>query len=115
MQANSLGTRHRDSGDDPASAESELSEAGDEDRPEIAAVWGSPALTLRQISESGVTPRDAQSDDFDDADENDEPPPPEEDRRERSLASYVRRSRIARGYPIPRLPRSKRSGAVPGL
>jgi len=115
MQADSSRTRHRDSGDDPAWAESELAEAGDEDRPDIAAAWGSPALTLRQISESGVTPQDAPSEDFDDADDDDEPPPAEEDRRERSLASYVRRSRIARGYPIPRLPRSKRSGAVPGL
>jgi hypothetical protein len=114
MQAGSTRKR-RDSSDNSPSAESERAEAGDDDRPEIAAAWGSPALTVRQISESAGTVREAPSEDFDDADEDDEPPPPAEDRRDRSLSSYVRRSRIGRGYPIPRLPRSKRSGAIPGL
>ncbi len=50
-----------------------------------------------------------------DVDPGDDPEAAGEDRPERSLSGYVRRSRITRGYSIPRLSRSKRTGAVPGL
>ena len=104
IQAKSSGTQHRDSSDDPDSAESD--QADQQEQPEIAAAWGTPALTVRQIAESGIASQET-PEDFDDDDEDDEPAP-DEDRRERSLVSYVRRSRFGRGYPIPRLSKSKR-------
>ena len=47
----------------------------------------------------------------DDADED----PAAEDFPEHSPSGTMRRNRIARGYSIPRLSRSKRPGAIPGL
>jgi hypothetical protein len=41
--------------------------------------------------------------------------PAAEDRPEHSPSSTARRNRITRGYSIPRLSRSKRPGAIPGL
>jgi hypothetical protein len=122
MQASSAATRDAMSDShwagselaDPEQAESELAESGDEDRPEIAVNWGGPAFSLRQVPDSG--PQGAPSEDSDDAyEDDDDQDPPAGDRPARSLSSYVRRSRITRGYSIPRLSKSKRSGAVPGL
>ena len=115
MQASLAATRESVADSDLAgdeSAGSELAESGDEERPEIVAAWGGPALSLRQVQQSGP---DWSSEDPDDAEEDDDQEPPDDDRPARSLSSYVRRSRIARGYSIPRLSKSKRSGAVPGL
>jgi len=99
-------------------------ETSGEDQPEIALAWGGPAFTMQQAYDSGdsgvVSPRPTfeafdDVDAADDSDTDDDPDAAAEDRPERSLSGYVRRSRIARGYSIPRLSRSKRPGAVPGL
>src|SRR5262245_9508043 len=90
---------------DSKQAGSAAAESGDEGRPEIAAAWGGPALSLRQVHQSGRQGGSSEETDYADEDDQD---PPEEDRSARSLSSYVRRSRIARGYSIPRLSKSKR-------
>ena len=55
--------------------------------------------------------REDAADYADDADED----PAAEDRPEHSPSGTARRNRITRGYSIPRLSRSKRPGAIPGL
>jgi hypothetical protein len=55
--------------------------------------------------------REHAADYADDADED----PEAEDRPEHSPSGTARRNRITRGYSIPRLSRSKRPGAIPGL
>ncbi len=50
-----------------------------------------------------------------DADDDADQDPAAEDRPGHSQSGTARRNRIARGYSIPRLSRSKRPGAIPGL
>jgi hypothetical protein len=88
---------------------------GYEDDGDVAAAWGGPVFSPEQAAaDPGVVPLRTRVDDPEDADDDDLDPAADE-RPEHSASSYARRNRITRGYGIPRLSRSKRPGAVPGL
>jgi hypothetical protein len=86
----------------------------DEDDADVASAWGGPGFTAGENSDPDVVPLRPRPDDLD-YDAGEDPDLAAEERAEHSPTAYARRNRITRGYSIPRLSRSKRPGAVPGL
>jgi len=86
----------------------------DEDDADVASAWGGPGFAPEESSDPDVVPLRRRSDDLD-YDAGEDPDLAAEERAEHSPTGYARRNRITRGYSIPRLSRSKRPGAVPGL
>jgi len=81
---------------------------------DVALAWGGPGFAAEESSDPDVVQLRPRSDDVD-YDAGEDPDLAAEERAEHSPTGYVRRNRITRGYSIPRLSRSKRPGAVPGL
>ena len=81
---------------------------------DIAAVWGGPGFTARGAEEPEVVRFWPWSESAAYAEGDPEPDRSTDEPQGYPQASYAKRSRMARGYSIPRLSKAKRPGAVPG-
>ena len=92
---------------------SPAAEVAGTDSGDIAAVWGGPGLA-RDDEEPEVARFWPWLQSAADGESDPEPGPSAAEKQDYPQASYAWRDRIARGYSIPRLSRTKRPGAVSG-